>query len=193
MRRSCKWEEIIVMCPTAGQQTYDPIREDVTRFSNDPEHDLELLEDLAARSAELEDGEHGREPALLVIDDCAGQSWTNTGRKGGLPTLANNARWCNLSIIVITQSLASVTPAFRESAEAVMMFRSINAKEIDYLVEERNTQRGNRKRMRAVYNCALQEPFDFYFQVTNETGMWDFRNWNVIISIPPGEEDFYLD
>lgn len=164
----------MLVCPTVEQSTYEPIRDHVTRFVTDTQ-ELQALQDLTKRRPD-------DEPALLVIDDCSGESWTHpSGRKGILPVLTNNARWLSLSIVIITQNISSITPSMRENAEGFMMFQSLNAKEIDYLVEERNSLDGDRREMKALYHRAIREPHDFLMQVITREGVVEFRNWQKLL------------
>lgn len=170
-----KWEKFYVICPTWRQETFEPIRDLASRVWK--ELDEEAIEKIRkTQSAE------GAEPALLLIDDCAADYSSNTGRKGGLPGLANNARWLNLSMIVITQNMSSVTPSFRDNCEAVMMFHTLNRKEQKYLFEERNPFRGNLTKMHDVLVEAHGSPHSFLFQIILDDRVVHYKNFEEFLA-----------
>ena len=120
---------------------------------------------------------------LLIIDDCAADAATNTGRKGALAKLSNNARWRNCSMIIISQSIASITPAFRDNLEALMFFTSYKIEEREYVVREHNPC-GDKNTMREIIDHAHQLPRDFMFEIFHSDGVYIFRNFHQLIMRP---------
>lgn len=121
IRRHQRWDKVYLLCPTSAQDTYNPIRDYIDKVFTHA--------DAAVFDQIIQEQKKNPERRLLVImDDVAAEAATNTGRKGGLPMLANNARWCNVTLIAMTQNLSSYTPSLRDNAEAIMFFQCMNKK-----------------------------------------------------------------
>lgn len=168
-----RWNYIFVVCPTISQATYLPIARIITRtFKTATDDNFDWIFRFAQ-------SRKNKERLLLVVDDCSADRSTNEGRKGSLARLANNARWLagGMDMIIITQNQSSITPSFRDNAEALMMFESLNVKERKYLKDERNPF-AESKTMTDVLHAANQGPHDFYTQIITPEGVRHFRNWD---------------
>lgn len=172
--RMHEWDKIYLISPTASQDTFDPIRDYVTKIYKEPSESL--FQKIIKKQSKPDP-----DRTLLIIDDCAAERETNMGRKGGLAHIANNSRWWNLSVIVISQSFASVTPALRDNAEAVMLFATLNVKEKNYMIEERNPF-GEREAMKETYDQCFFNPHDFLFQVITTDGTFIFQNFERLVA-----------
>lgn len=178
LRRHRHWDYIYLVCPTHEQDTYDPIRKYITQTYQRVDAEEGFNEEdvfMRLHKRVTRHAENG-EKTLIIIDDCSGEQATNTGRKGGLPRMANNARWLKLSLVVITQNLSSITPSLRENAEALVMFNTLNVKEREYLYKERNPF-GTVSELEAIYLAATRAPHDFYCQVITNQGVLHFHNF----------------
>ena len=166
LRALRKWTRIILMCPTAFQKTYDPIRRYISKVINEPSPPRlkgVLREAMRTQRA------GGR--TLLIIDDCADQPILNTAYKGSLPNLINNARHYALSLIIITQNITSVTPSMRQNAECVLFFPTIKDGELECFLRERNPswlQKGQLQDM--TFDAHTRGPHSFLFQIIDAEG-----------------------
>jgi len=180
-----KWHRIILVSPTSSQPTFNPIRKMIKyTFTEASEDVFNHIERMCA--AAMRKGSKNPIPSpyrtLLIVDDCSAEKSTNRGRKGSYSKLANNARWLNLSIITITQNLSSISPSFRDNAEGLMLFHTLNQKEKEYIIQERNPF-DNAKDMYAIMDSARQEPHDFLFQVMTTEGVFHYRNFDINLTI----------
>ena len=73
--------------------------------------------------------------SLIILDDCAsGQSVKN--RTSELVKLGFSARHYNLSVVVITQQLASIAKPFRENISKLVTFYNPNKKDMTTIIQE---------------------------------------------------------
>jgi hypothetical protein len=106
---------------------------------------------------------------LLIIDDQAGSPGLNAGRKGAFGQMIPNARHWNLSIVVMTQNVTSVSPTMRDNSDFLMAFYLSNTKEMDILKKEFNPSFMMKNAFVVLYYAALggidrpQEPYSFLF------------------------------
>lgn len=149
-------------------------------------NNLDLEEVLEFVKKKQSNGEESAR-SLLIMDDCAGLSEMNTGRLGSLPALANKSRWMNLSIIIVTQNMTSITPAFRENAEAYILFQTMNRNERKQFLQERNPYVGDQ--MEAMLEVAHAEPHGFLFQVISDgKGVLNYNGFDFLMQpSPPGD------
>lgn len=176
MLRKMKWENIYLVSPTAEQHTFDPIRKVFTRtFKHGASGIFDRITGLCEKRRD--------ERSLLIVDDCAADHGTNTGRKGGFANIANNARWINLSVIVITQNLSSISPSMRDNAEAIIFFRSLNVNEKEYLLRERNPYR-TKGEMESVLAQAVGDgdPRSFLLQIITYRAVYHFKGLDHFLS-----------
>lgn len=169
LHKRYKWHHIYLVCPTAEQPTFDPIRKYIERTwkEGDEETFTTILRRVKINHAE------GRR-SLLIIDDCSGDTGTNTGRKGALPTLANNARWLSLSIVIITQNMTSITPSFRDNADCCLMFNTLKQAERNYYLQERNPFDTPQMMKRVMMEAFEKGPHGFLTQVVDNQGVHFF-------------------
>lgn len=132
----------------------------------------------------LSEDERARNRTLLLIDDCAGDSALNVGRKGPFATLSNNARHLNLSIIVLTQNMTSISRSFRDNVEALILFRTLHVRELALLVDEHNPYLGERKLLERVYHQVTSQPHHFLFLLFTSDPPRVFDSWDREIIVP---------
>ena len=72
-----------------------------------------------------EDGKEATEHILMVFTDLAGQKGVFNQAKGIMNKLAFNLRHYKVSIIIDTQSLRQINPAFRGNLSGVILFSGI--------------------------------------------------------------------
>jgi len=175
-----RWENIILISPTAAQSTWNPVRQHITQeVSKSTE---ELFERIIRRQRPRNDDEP--EKTLLLVDDSSGEHSTNQGRKGALATLGNTSRWMNLSVIIMTQNLSSISASFRDNAEAIIMFQTMKKAEFKYLADERNPYHGmDDKVMEKMYRMATMQPYSFYYQVNTSSGIRSYRGFEELFSV----------
>jgi hypothetical protein len=177
MLKKSKWQRILLVCPTAAQDTFNPIRTLILKVFDSPSEDTyDLIYRLCSPKSEKK---LSPVRTLLIVDDCSADGSTNKGRKGAFSRLANNARWLNLSMIVISQNMSSISPAFRDNAEGLMLFHTMNKKERQYILDERNPFPKNSSAMESILDSAITEPFDFYFQVNSVQGVFHFKRFDI--------------
>ena len=73
--------------------------------------------------------------SLIILDDCASGKCVKN-RTSELVKLAFSARHFNLSTIVITQQLTSITKPYRENISKLVTFYNPNRKDMNELIEE---------------------------------------------------------
>jgi energy-coupling factor transporter ATP-binding protein EcfA2 len=73
---------------------------------------------------------------LLFLDDIAGDSCTNQGRKGAFANLINESNHIGLSIIGIFQQAAACSNVFRDNAEDIIIFPPARKEDMKKVSEE---------------------------------------------------------
>lgn len=142
VKRDTTIDRIIVVCPTYFEQkTFDPIREYVN-----PKRDVfvqingdtisQILEEI--RDQYHITTERGVKPieTLVIIDDMGGNRALHGGRHGSFPDFCLQSRHYHTSLFVVTQQAKSITPAFRDNLEGVIIYPSLRKNEIDWAYEE---------------------------------------------------------
>lgn len=167
------FEDFIIMSPNLGiQTTYDPVMPWLTHSYTEVTEDT--LVELQTR---LKDEQ---KKTLLLIDDFAAASWLNRGRKGSFADMGNNARWLNLSLIVITQNITSISPSFRNNAEGFIMFQTMIDKEKDILLAERNALE-DKSLLEDMFNTATREDHSFFFQYVARDKVYHLKNFDTLL------------
>ncbi len=128
-------ERLIVVCPTFLPQ---PKYRVLDKFLDEGDffesaHESTFIE----IRTQIED-QKWQVKTLLLIDDQAAETALHTGRKGPFAFLSYNAIWLNLTIIVVTQNLTAVTPAFTDNCENLLVFKTLRRRELDLLGDEFN-------------------------------------------------------
>lgn len=178
LNRKWKWDYIYLICPTADQPTYDPIRDKITRVYKHADEEV-----MATIYKKCEKANKDKEKCLLILDDVAGEENTNRGRKGSLANLSNNARWIGLSMVIITQSMPSITPSFRDNAEAVMFFRTLKKAERQYLLDERNPFHDKESMQEVIRESFPRgQPYTMLLQIVTKQGVHFFRDFDTLIT-----------
>lgn len=67
---------------------------------------------------------------LFVMDDVSFEGSLNAGAKGLLAKFAYNARWMNLTFVVICHKMSAVSNAVKENAEHLILFNTQTSSEI---------------------------------------------------------------
>lgn len=141
-KKTATIDRIIVVCPTYWEQDiFEPIRE----FVN-PHRDVFLQLNGDTITQILEEiqnqyhicSESGLPPieTLVLIDDMGGNKALHGGRHGSFPNFCLQSRHYHTSLFVVTQQAKSVTPAFRDNLEGVIIYPSLRKNEIDWAYEE---------------------------------------------------------
>lgn len=175
------WDDIYVICPTFEQPAYNSLRDMVTKVYEHvdarTEEDENVFDKLIRK---VKKNAEDHRTTLLLVDDCAGEHATNTGRKGGLPKMAANARHWNLSLICITQNLSSMSATVRDNSEGLILFPTMNDDERARFYKERNPfpQRGQ---LAKVYAHALAPERGFLFQINTTNGVLHFSGLHLFI------------
>ena len=173
-------DHTILLSPTAGQpiwQRLEPYLDEVHTklWAEDEEDQTNIIDKILQQQAT---DEHKDRRVLLVIDDFAAERSLNEGRKGTFAELVNNARWRNISVIGIGQAITSWSASFRENAEAIIFFPTLNIHEVQYMLEERNPYHDKKKMLAAIQAAQHGSPHNFLFQTSTELGTRHFRNFD---------------
>ena len=180
------WDRIILVCPSAlTQPLWVDFWED-NELDDDDRHTVyktgmidELQEAIRAARTEGEEGDR----VLLILDDLAAENVVHegSGRQGEFADVANNARHIPLSVWVFTQNLTSVSPSFRDNADALVLFRTFNLDEIKILQNQLNPILDKEKYLE-VYNQCIRSDEGYLFQLHYPTPqLWKGRSrvvWN---------------
>ena len=108
------------------------IFEDATEY-------YEIIETLVGgqQDAVEDDGKDNCEHILMIFSDLAGAKGVFGNAKGIMNKLAFNLRHYNISIIIDTQALRQINPAFRENFSGLILFAGItNRLEIEKIYQE---------------------------------------------------------
>ena len=117
---------------------------------------------------------------LLILDDVSYDRQLNTGGKGMLSKLSYNARWLNLSIIVICHKVFNVGNSFRENLEHLILFRTVSPTELETIVKMFNFLKSDEKFKQLFHKIVTD-------QISNGTNLHpflyvNFQNGNDVYS-----------
>ena len=118
----------------------------------------------------------------MIFSDLAGHRGVFSSSKGLYNKLAFNHRHYNLSIIIDTQSLRQINPAFRNNLSGIMLFAGIsNLLELQKIQEE-YLGRFTKKEAVQLLNYVFERPFNFLFINFQKpkNGRY-FKNFNKLI------------
>ena len=110
-----------------------------SQIFEDPNEYYEVIETLLGSQQDdiEEDGKDNCDHILMIFSDLAGQKGVFGVAKGIMNKLAFNLRHYNCSIIIDTQCLRQINPAFRENFSGILMFAGItNRMEIGKIYDE---------------------------------------------------------
>jgi GTPase SAR1 family protein len=131
----------------------------------EPEMYPSIIEEILKGQAESieEESKEETEHILLIFTDLAGQKGVFNNAKGIMNKLAFNLRHYKVSLIIDTQSLKQINPAFRSNLSGVILFSGItNSKEIEKIHDEYLGEFTNQQQDQLVNHC-FAKPYDFLY------------------------------
>jgi hypothetical protein len=129
-----------------------------------------------------EDGKAGADEILMIFSDLAGHRGVFSSSKGLMNKLAFNHRHYNLSIIIDTQSLRQINPAFRSNLSGIMLFAGISNRLELQKIQEEYLGRFTKKEAVQLLNFAFDKPFNFLFiNFQKPKNKRYFKNFNKLI------------
>jgi GTPase SAR1 family protein len=142
-----------------------------------PEIIAELLEGQAEDIEE--EGKDETEHILMVFTDLAGAKGVFSSAKGIMNKLAFNLRHYKVSLIIDTQSLRQINPAFRGNLSGVVLFSGIsNRLEIQKIYDEYLGEFTPDEQEALIDHC-FQKPYDFLYINFQKHGLARFyHNFN---------------
>jgi GTPase SAR1 family protein len=130
-----------------------------------------------------EDGKDETDHILMVFSDLAGQKGVFGHAKGIFNTLAFNIRHYNISIVIDTQALRQINPAFRENFSGLILFAGItNRLEIEKIYHEYLGEYSKESANRILEFVWGNSPYNFLFinfQMTKTRRF--FKNFNQLV------------
>lgn len=130
-----------------------------------------------------EDGKDETDHILMVFSDLAGQKGVFGQAKGIMNKLAFNLRHYNCSIIIDTQALRQINPAFRENFSGLILFAGItNRLEIEKIYQEYLGEYSKESANRILEFVWGNSPYNFLFinfQMTKTRRF--FKNFNQLV------------
>ena len=129
-----------------------------------------------------EEGKSGADEILMIFSDLAGHRGVFSSSKGLMNKLAFNHRHFNLSIIIDTQSLRQINPAFRSNLSGIMLFAGISNRLELKKIQEEYLGRFSKKEAVHLLNYVFEKPYDFLFINFQKpkNGRY-FRNFNKLM------------
>lgn len=110
-----------------------------------------------------EEGKANADEILLIFSDLAGQKSVFSQAKGIMNKLAFNHRHYNVSLLIDTQSLRQINPAFRSNLSGIMLFAGIsNRLELKKIYDE-YLGRFTEKEAKQLLNYVFNGPYNFLF------------------------------
>jgi len=129
-----------------------------------------------------EEGKEETEHILMIFTDLAGAKGVFSQAKGVYNKLAFNLRHFKISIIIDSQSLRQINPAFRENLSGIILFSGItNRLEIEKIKEE-YLGSFQKKEQDQILEFAFKNPYDFLYLNFQKHGLDRYyRNFNKLI------------
>ena len=147
----------------------------------DPEYFPAIIEEILQGQAEdiEEEGKDDTEHILMVFTDLAGQKGVFSSAKGIMNKLAFNLRHYKVSLIIDTQSLRQINPAFRGNLSGVVLFSGIsNRLEIQKIYDEYLGEFSKEEQEQLLQHC-FTKPYDFMYINVQKHGLQRFyHNFN---------------
>jgi hypothetical protein len=136
-------KKIVVCSPTYElQKTWDPIRSRVSLYVDCLTNFVEFIQKYI--------NEQNGDPILVILDDVSYDKVLNQGSKGPLNYISYNAVWINVSYLVICHRLTNIGSGMRENLEHLVLFQTINNKEVENLAETYSIT-GDKKEFMQIY------------------------------------------
>ena len=160
-------------CKIPDEQIYD-----------DPELYPEIIEEIIGTQTDSieEESKDECEHVLMVFTDLAGAKGVFSQSKGIMNKLAFNLRHFKISLVIDTQSLRQINPAFRENLSGVVLFSGINNRLELEKVKEEFLGFFDKKEQDKILDFAFQKPYDFLYINFQKFGLERyFRNFNKMI------------
>lgn len=121
-------DQAIICSPTYKfQEVWNPIRSQIDISHQNPDIILKMENRVITREIGDEEEQHevGKKPKtkrLLIFDDVSFERIMNQGNKGWLNSLAYNAVWYNMSIVIIAHMISNVGAGMRTNSEFLFLF-----------------------------------------------------------------------
>ena len=147
----------------------------------EPEEFEEIISELLEGQAEdiAADGKQEADNILLIFSDLAGTKLFGQ-KKGIMNKLAFNHRHYNVSLIIDTQSLRQINPAFRENLSGIMLFAGINNRmELKKIYEEYLGRYSEKEAQQILDYTFRDSPFNFLYINFQKRGQMH-KNFNTL-------------
>lgn len=153
-------------------------------FDEPEEYEEVIGEILAAQAEDIEeDGKDDADHILMIFSDLAGTKLFSQ-KKGIMNKLAFNHRHYKVSLIIDTQSLRQINPAFRENLSGIMLFGGINnRKELQKIYEEYLGKYSQKEAQEILDYVFKDSPFNFLFVNFQKRGRL-YKNFNPLRITP---------
>ena len=147
-------------------------------FDDPDDYEEIITEILEAQQEEIaEDGKSEAPNILMVFSDLAGTKLFSS-KKGIMNKLAFNHRHYKVSLIIDTQSLRQINPAFRENLSGIMLFAGINNRlELKKIYEEYLGRYREQEAHEILAYVFKDSPFNFLFINFQKRGRL-YKNFN---------------
>ena len=125
----------------------------------------EIIEEILGTQADNieEEGKDDTEHILMIFTDLAGQKGVFSQAKGIMNKLAFNLRHYKVSIIIDTQSLRQINPAFRGNLSGLILFSGISNRQDIEKIKEEYLGGFNKKEQDQLLDFAFQQPYQFLY------------------------------
>jgi GTPase SAR1 family protein len=151
----------------------------------DPSEYMEIIETLIGGQQDTieEDGKGDTDHILMIFSDLAGQKGVFGSAKGVMNKLAFNLRHYNVSIIIDTQALRQINPAFRENFSGLILFAGItNRLEIEKVYQEYLGEYSKEDANRILEYVWEDNPYNFlYINFQRCKSRRFFKNFNQLV------------
>lgn len=98
--------------------------------------------------------------SLWIFDDMIADKIMNTHRMGALEAIAVRGRHSNISLVIISQQVMSLSPAIRNNSTNLVIFRIRNSDELEKIARE-NRESLDAAQFMDIYDYATRDPFSF--------------------------------
>jgi GTPase SAR1 family protein len=150
---------------------------------DEPEMYTQIIEEILSGQAEdiEEEGKDETEHILMVFTDLAGRKSVFSNAKGIMNKLAFNLRHYKVSLIIDTQSLRQINPAFRGNLSSIVLFSGItNRLEIQKIYDEYLGEFKKEEQEQLIDHC-FAKPYDFLYINFQKHGLQKYyHNFNAL-------------
>jgi hypothetical protein len=162
---SSQVDDIYLISPTHAKQTTWKVLKETRSLTYAHEN---LERSLIYVNKKMIEDNHKRR-SLIILDDVSFEKVLNEGNKGLLNGLSYNARWYNLSILTICHKVSNIGAGIRENIEHLIMFNTINNKELENVYDNFSFVKEKRLFMAVVYSLiekkilSGEDPYAFIY------------------------------